>query len=201
MDLSSTSLRIGLASCRLSCYTPSVPKKRTTLTPNQIVAANLARARAFRGWTQEEASEHLAPYLGGERWSKASWSAAERSVDGLRPREFTADEIVAFSQCFELPLAWWFLPSGTTSFEVMLLGAQLGSRGGQEEFESRLTELLTRLGLPGTQLAQRSWDRVISRLAERQNKVEQAQFRESLRSLVDALESTEEQGTEKGDQQ
>ena len=46
---------------------------------------------------------HLAPYL-GTRWSKASFSAAERSVDGQRVRQFSADEIVAFARGFRLPV-------------------------------------------------------------------------------------------------
>jgi hypothetical protein len=31
-------------------------------------------------------------------------------VDGERIRQFTADEIVAFARCFELPVTWFFLP-------------------------------------------------------------------------------------------
>ncbi len=34
------------------------------MTPNQVVAYNVAKARALRGWTQEQAAEALAPYLG-----------------------------------------------------------------------------------------------------------------------------------------
>ena len=75
-------------------HEPEIPDEiteedmRITLTPNQIVAYNLAQARLWKNWTQEEAAEHLAPYL-GTRWSKASFSAAERSVDGQRVRQFT----------------------------------------------------------------------------------------------------------------
>jgi transcriptional regulator with XRE-family HTH domain len=79
------------------------------LTPNQVVAWNLAQARALKGWTQEEAAEALEPYL-GRRWSKASFSTAERSVDSDRVREFDADEIVAFARAFDLPVSWFFLP-------------------------------------------------------------------------------------------
>jgi hypothetical protein len=79
------------------------------LTPNQVVAYNLAQARLLRNWTQEEAAEALEPYL-GRRWSKASFSAAERSVDGDRIRQFEADEIVAFARAFHLPVSWFFLP-------------------------------------------------------------------------------------------
>jgi transcriptional regulator with XRE-family HTH domain len=79
------------------------------LTPNQVVAYNLAQARLEKGWTQDEACEALAPYL-GTRWSKANYSAAERSVDGTRIRQFDADEIVAFARGFDLPVSWFFLP-------------------------------------------------------------------------------------------
>jgi hypothetical protein len=78
-------------------------------TPNQIVAFNINQARLKRGWTQDQAAEALAPYLGA-RLSTASWSAIERSVDGGRIREFTADELVAFSRGFDLPLGWFLTP-------------------------------------------------------------------------------------------
>ena len=52
---------------------------RRTMTPNQIVAFNVAKARALRGWTQEEAAEALAPYLGA-KLSGPSFSALERSA-------------------------------------------------------------------------------------------------------------------------
>lgn len=79
------------------------------LTPNQVVAYNLAQARLLKGWTQDQAADALEPYL-GSRWSKANYSAAERSVDGNRVRNFDADEIVAFARGFELPITWFFLP-------------------------------------------------------------------------------------------
>lgn len=79
------------------------------LTPNQVVAHNLAAARTWRNWTQEEAALALEPYL-GVRWSKGTFSAAERSVDSNRVRQFTADEIVAFARAFDLPVSWFFMP-------------------------------------------------------------------------------------------
>jgi hypothetical protein len=79
------------------------------LTPNQVVAFNLARAREWKGWTQDEAAEALEPYL-GKRWSKASVSQAERSVAGRFIRQFDADEIVAFARAFDLPIGWFFMP-------------------------------------------------------------------------------------------
>jgi transcriptional regulator with XRE-family HTH domain len=90
----------------------------TVLTPNQLVAYNLQRARTMRGWTQEQAAERLEPFI-GKRWSKASWSSAERSVTGERPREFTADELIAFARCFELPPPWFLsLPLETKEVAV-----------------------------------------------------------------------------------
>ena len=79
------------------------------VSPNQLVAYNLAQARLHKGWTQQQAAEALEPFL-GVRWSKASFSAAERSIDGERIRQFTTDEIVAFARCFQLPVTWFFLP-------------------------------------------------------------------------------------------
>jgi transcriptional regulator with XRE-family HTH domain len=79
------------------------------LSPNQLVALNLARARRLRGWTQEQAAERLAPYL-GVHWSKATYSAAERSATGERRRLFDADDLLAFARAFELPIGWFLLP-------------------------------------------------------------------------------------------
>lgn len=79
------------------------------LTPNQVVAFNLARAREWRRWTQGQAAEALEPFL-GVRWSTASVSQAERSVAGKVVRNFSADEIVAFARAFRLPVAWFFMP-------------------------------------------------------------------------------------------
>jgi len=79
-------------------------------TPNQIVAYNLMRARKLRGLSQEEAAERLAPFLGA-RWSKATFSAAERTYfRSERQRRFDPDEIVAFARAFDLPVGWFFLP-------------------------------------------------------------------------------------------
>jgi hypothetical protein len=79
------------------------------LTPNQVVAFNLAQARQLRGWTQQQTIDALEPHLGA-KWSIANYSAAERSVDGGRVRNFDADEITAFARTFDLPVTWFFLP-------------------------------------------------------------------------------------------
>lgn len=79
------------------------------MTANQVVALNLRFAREDREWTQEMAALELEPYL-GERWSKASFSSAERSADedATRKREFDANELLAFAAVFEKPIAWFF---------------------------------------------------------------------------------------------
>lgn len=96
-----------------------------TVTANQVVAYNLIRARRLRGLTQEEAGQRIAAHL-GEPWHKATWSAAERSVAGERIRNFDADEILAFAQLFDVPVAWFFLPPADPDS----WGAAEGVRGG-----------------------------------------------------------------------
>jgi transcriptional regulator with XRE-family HTH domain len=84
-------------------------REQPAWTPNQIVAFNVSRARLLRGWTQEQAAEALAPYLGA-RLSGASFSALERSVAGGRIREVSADELLALSRAFEVPIGWFLTP-------------------------------------------------------------------------------------------
>ncbi len=84
-------------------------QNRPTYTVNQVIASNVAKARMLRGWTQQEAADALAPYL-GTKMSTASFSAIERSVDGGRIREFDADEVFAFARGFDLPIGWFFTP-------------------------------------------------------------------------------------------
>ena len=81
----------------------------TRYSPNQLVAYNLARIRKQQGLTQEQTVQLLTPFL-GVRWSVASLSAAERSIDGKRVKEFNADELIALSRAFDVPLAFWFTP-------------------------------------------------------------------------------------------
>ena len=63
----------------------------------------------LRDWTQDEAAEAVAPYL-GTRLSAASWSAAERSVEAVRIREFNADELLALARGFGVPIGWFLTP-------------------------------------------------------------------------------------------
>jgi transcriptional regulator with XRE-family HTH domain len=79
------------------------------ITANMVVAMNLARARKMRGMTQEHAADY-ASVLTGTAWSKATWSAAERSASGERVKHFNAHEIACFARMFDLPIAWFFVP-------------------------------------------------------------------------------------------
>lgn len=82
---------------------------RRTYSPNQLVAYNVGRARALRGWTQEQTAEELAPFL-GRRWSRASYSAVERATGDARVKQFSIDELIALARGFRLPVLWFLLP-------------------------------------------------------------------------------------------
>lgn len=126
-----------------------------TWTPNQLVAYNLRRARELRGWTQEQAAEVIARYL-GEKWSVATFSAAERSVRGDRIRQFSADELVAFGKAFDLPLSYFLTPTATRSVKAAekartikppeMLDVVYGTPRGMEETSKRVKELFDAIG-------------------------------------------------------
>jgi transcriptional regulator with XRE-family HTH domain len=134
------------------------------LTPNQVVAFNLALARQRKGWTQEEAAQALEPYL-GKRWSKASVSQAERSIAGRFVRNFDADELVAFARAFEVPVTWFFMPPPPWSDQpgvpvklatpdaerfgtalALLVDLVFGDEVQQAELSMRLDSFLDQLG-------------------------------------------------------
>lgn len=100
---------------------------RMPLTANQLVAYNLMRARKSQGWSQDQAAESLEPYL-GVRWSKTVYSAAERSYQSKRVRQFTADEILAMSRAFGVPPLYFFLPPPADARD----GASGVTSGGRE---------------------------------------------------------------------
>src|SRR5882672_9175351 len=101
---------------------------RRTMTPNQIVAYNVAKARALRGWTQEQAAEALKPYLGA-KLSGPSFSALERSASNpSRIKVFSADELLALSRGFDLPIGFFFTPP-PPSFDAGLHAPDAGMKG------------------------------------------------------------------------
>ena len=93
---------------------------RRAMTPNQIVAYNLAKARAMKGWTQNETTLKLRDYV-GSTWSAASYSLIERSVTGNRVKQFSTDELVGIARGFNLPLAWFFVPPPASEDVGLLL--------------------------------------------------------------------------------
>lgn len=98
------------------------------MSANQIVAYNVAKARALRGWTQDQAGEALAPYLGA-RLSEASFSALERSAwNPSRIKQFSADELLALSRGFDLPIGFFFTPP-PPAFDAGLYGPDAGMKG------------------------------------------------------------------------
>lgn len=117
-------------------------------TPNQIVAYRVALARKLRNWTQEQAAIELEPYLGA-RLSTASFSAIERSFAGGRDRQFDANEIVAFSRGFRLPIGWFFTPPPV--FEEVTIRTPDGGAGG-------LHPLLLIDGILGTEDTIPEWE-------------------------------------------
>src|SRR3954470_302298 len=82
---------------------PSPPPVRE-ITPNMLVALNMAKWRQAAGLTQDQLGERL----GG--WNKTAVSAAERSWDGKRVRQFDADLIVRLAFILEVPITAFFLP-------------------------------------------------------------------------------------------
>jgi transcriptional regulator with XRE-family HTH domain len=99
------------------------------LSINQVVAYNLMRARRRHGWTQDETADRLTAAT-GRKWTNATLSAAERSWQTGRIREFNANELVAFARVFDQPVAYFFLPPEGSEGQYVL-----GSVGQQPEGE------------------------------------------------------------------
>jgi hypothetical protein len=189
---------------------PKQPPLYWGLTPNQVVAYNLARAREWRGCTQEQAADALAPYL-GTRWSKANFSAAERSVAGKHIRNFDADEIVAFARAFELPVGWFYLPPPPWAEGLpvklvtpdaaqfgqelaLLVDLVFGEPEHQAAMELRLREFVDQLGTRAlTDAQQQIANLAATRIAAivRTSFGDLDQWQTSLRSIANHLEDLE----------
>jgi transcriptional regulator with XRE-family HTH domain len=76
---------------------------------NSLVASNVTAARMRRGMTQQRLGERLEAVT-GRRWSKATVSALERSADGVKVRQFDADDLVAIAHVLDAPLLSLFMP-------------------------------------------------------------------------------------------
>ena len=128
-----------------------MPKRRPTeptWTPNQVVAANLARLRQHRELTQAEVAR-LVSAVAGKEWSDAMVAHAERSVTGNRVREFTADDLVTFARAFDVPVLYFLTPPpsgvfvqvpGSQITTLTMLEAVLGRLDNLSEWEALLDE-------------------------------------------------------------
>lgn len=87
-----------------------LPRRMVSL--NQIVAYNMAYYRKAAGMTQEELGEELQGWT-SKPWSKAAVSAAERSWDGKRTRQFDADLLFGLALALGVPVSAFFLPPDT----------------------------------------------------------------------------------------
>jgi len=106
--------------------TPRSPP--TTRRAGSTPRPRLCRRLALRGWTQEQAPEELAPYLGA-KLSGASFSALERSAWNVnRIKQFSADDLLALSRGFDLPIGFFFVPP-PPAFDAGLYGPDAGSKG------------------------------------------------------------------------
>lgn len=85
-----------------------MPDERPVLTANQLVGYNLKRVRMALGLDQAQARERLKPF--GLDLSKNVYSAAERSFDGKRVRQFTGDELLAMSLAFGVTVGYFLTP-------------------------------------------------------------------------------------------
>ena len=152
-----------------------------TLYLSRVVAYNLARARTLRRMGQEQAGQEIAQYI-GKPWSKANWSAAEKSLNAPpeRVRRFTILEVVAFCQLFRLPIAFFLFPPperdapslGAPKAEYLhLVADQLAPNDLQpsEHMQDRMLELMN------------AHPQVYSDL--RNLRAEDAEYRQDLRGL------------------
>lgn len=99
---------------------------------NQLVAYNMAYWRLHKGMTQDELGTLLQTYT-GRPWSKATVSAAERSWDGKRIRQFDADELLALCEALEVPLPALLTPPTDDGVEFrygLVTGPQMGGDEG-----------------------------------------------------------------------
>lgn len=79
------------------------------ITLNQVVAYNMAYYRKVAGLTQDELADRLFGWT-SKPWTKVAVSAAERSWDGKRIRQFDADLIFGLSQALKVPVTAFFMP-------------------------------------------------------------------------------------------
>lgn len=68
------------------------------------ISRNVRRLRRARNWTQEEAALRFSQITGAPAMTNASWSAGERAAETNRSKSWTANEIAALAELFEVPV-------------------------------------------------------------------------------------------------
>lgn len=142
------------------------------LTINQVVALNMAWLRRAAGLSQAELGERL----GG--WSDKNVSAAERSFESGRVREFDAQTLANIARALGVPLLALFLPPGDDGVKERYLwhahnsGADCEDMGGlmalvmpdsdddtpvMAAYRLRLTDAVARYLDPSWREAVESW--------------------------------------------
>ena len=82
----------------------------STVSINQLVSANVRRARMTRGWTQATLAAQLNNLAGPGAWTEAAVSSAERAASHYRVKSWSANELAMLSQTFALPIGYFMLP-------------------------------------------------------------------------------------------
>lgn len=145
------------AVARKNVNVPGRAEQQAPITVHQVVAYNFRRIREMYGWTQSYASQRLEPFL-GYKLRQAGVSAIERTLDGDRTRNLDVSEVIAFAQCFQVHLGWFFMPPpdmvdrpievlGQDEYDRPLAAAYLlepvvGRQPPWQQFVDRLGELI-----------------------------------------------------------
>lgn len=106
------------------------------ITPNQLVSYNMAYFRKVARLTQAELAARLNAVKGDGKaeWTNASVSAAERSWDGKRIRQFDADALLSLATTLRVPVSAFFLPPEDDGVhERYLMDLPAASSGGDSE--------------------------------------------------------------------
>jgi transcriptional regulator with XRE-family HTH domain len=80
------------------------------MSASENISRNVRRLRRARGWTQAEAAKRFAEVAGAPSMSVASWSAGERAPETSRSKSWTANEIAALAELFDVSVGDLFEP-------------------------------------------------------------------------------------------
>jgi transcriptional regulator with XRE-family HTH domain len=114
----------------------------TEMTPNDVVSLNMAHYRQVAGLSQTQ----LASKLG---WIKQVVSTAERTWEGRRKRNFTADDLAELAAFFRIPVGALFVPLPGTTVSVPVPAMPDPEGPVTDAYRKRLAEA----GLSGAEVA------------------------------------------------